>query len=62
LPDGTKISTHTAADNSFLNYYDLKFDYNGRIDGQYRISARLITDGTPLPTGNIIFGIDFTYE
>lgn len=62
FPDGVKISTHTALDNTFLNYYDLEFDYNGRIDGQYRISARLITDGTPLPTGNIIFGLEFTYE
>jgi hypothetical protein len=61
LPDGVNVFTHSTGDNSFLNFFDLKFDYNGRIDGQYKISARL-TDGTLLDTGNIMIYLRFTYE
>lgn len=61
LPDGVNVFTHSAGDNSNLNFYDLKFDYNGRIDGQYKISARL-ADGTLLDTGTIMIYLRFTYE
>ena len=60
LPDGVNVFTHSG-DNHFLNFFDLKFDYNGRIDGQYKISARL-ADGTLLETGSIIIYLRFTYE
>lgn len=61
LPDGVNVFTHSTGDNSFLNFFDLKFDYNGRIDGQYKISARL-ADGTLLETGTIMIYLRFTYE
>jgi len=61
LPDGVQVYTHSAGDNSFLTYFDLKFDYNGRIDGQYKISCRL-NDGTLLDIGIITLYLRFTYE
>lgn len=61
LPDGVNVFTHSTGDNAFLNFFDLKFDYNGRIDGQYKISARL-ADGTLLDTGTIMIYLRFTYE
>ena len=61
LPDGVQVTTHTAVDNSFLTFYDLKFDVNQRIDGQYKISATL-ADGTLLDTGSIIISLSFGYE
>ena len=61
LPDGVQVTTHSQGDNSFLTFYDLKFDVNQRIDGQYKISARL-ADGTLLDTGSIIISLSFSYE
>lgn len=61
LPDGVQVHTHSTGDNAFLNYFDLKFDYNSRIDGQYKISARL-ADGTLLDTGTIMLYLRFSYE
>ena len=61
LPDGVQVTTHSQGDNSFLTFYDLKFDVNQRIDGQYKISARL-ADGTLLDTGSIIISLSFGYE
>lgn len=61
LPDGVQVTTHSATDNSFLTFYDLKFDVNQRIDGQYKIIARL-ADGTLLDTGSIIISLSFSYE
>lgn len=61
LPDGIIVSTHSTSDNSHLNYFDLKFDYNARIDSQYKITARL-NDGTLLDTGSILLYFRFTYE
>jgi hypothetical protein len=61
FPDGVQVTTHSQGDNSFLSYYDLKFDVNQRIDGQYKISARL-ADGTLLDTGSIIIYLSFSYE
>lgn len=61
LPDGVQVTTHSSADNAHLNFFDLKFDYNGRIDGQFKISARL-ADGTLLDTGSIMLYFRFTYE
>jgi hypothetical protein len=61
LPDGVRVTTHSAADNSFLNYFDLKFDVNQRIDGQYKISQRL-ADGTPLFIGTVMIYLRFGYE
>jgi len=61
LPDGVKVTTHSSGDNTNLNYFDLKFDYNGRIDGQYRISAR-VADGTLLDTGTIMIYLRFGFE
>ena len=70
LPDGQKVYTHSANDNSMLNYYDLKFEtsINTRIDGQYKISARLLNivglnpPGTLLDTGTIFIYLRFKYE
>ena len=61
LPDGVQVTTHSAGDNNFLTFYDLKFDVNQRIDGQYKISARL-ADGTLLDTGSIFISLSFSYE
>lgn len=61
LPDCVNVYTHSTSDNSFLNFFDLKFDYNGKIDSQYKISARL-ADGTLLDTGTIMIYLRFTYE
>ena len=61
FPESVNVFTHSTGDNSFLNYFDLKFDYNSRIDGQFKISARL-ADGTLLDTGSIMIYLRFTYE
>jgi hypothetical protein len=61
LPDGVQVTTHSQGDNSFLTFYDLKFDVNQRIDGQYKISARL-NDGTLLDSGDIVLYLRFRYE
>ena len=61
LPDGINVFTHSTADNSFLNFYDLKFDYYGRIDGQFKITARF-PDGTTPILGSLMIYLRFTYE
>jgi hypothetical protein len=61
LPDGVQVTTHSAGDNNFFTFFDLKFDVNQRIDGQYKISARL-ADGTLLDTGSIMLYFRFSYE
>lgn len=61
LPDCNQVSTHSAGDNNFMSYVDLKFNYYGRIDGQFKISCKL-TDGTLLDTGVIVLYFKFIYE
>ena len=64
FPDGQKVYTHSAADNTMLNYYDLKFETssNTRIDGQYKISARLLSTGALLDTGTIFIYLRISYD
>ena len=61
LPDCVNVFTHSTVDNSFLNFFDLKFDYNGKIDSQYKITARF-PDGTTAISGSLMIYLRFTYE
>ncbi len=62
FPDGINIFTHSTDGNTFLNYYDLEFDCNNRIDGEYKITATRLDTGALLDTGTIFIYLRFTYE